>query len=108
MILLFLCLIFLFTIFIGIPLVWAIFISTLVPMWVFGRTQPLESIFLNYIAGIEPKHYTAIPLFIVAGELISRGGVGSRIVHFSRTLLGFLPGGLGMCCLLYTSPSPRD
>src|ERR1019366_509031 len=97
MTLLFLCLIFLFTIFIGIPLVWAIFISTLVPMWAFGRTEPLESIFLNYIAGIEPNHYTAIPLFIVAGELISRGGVGSRIVHFSRTLLGFLPGGLGMC-----------
>jgi C4-dicarboxylate transporter DctM subunit len=99
MILIFLCLVFLSTIFIGIPLVWAIFISTLVPIWVFGRTDPLEAIVLNYIAGIEPNQYIAIPLFIVAGELISRGGVGVRIVRFSRTLLGFLPGGLGMCAV---------
>ena len=35
-------------------------------------------------------------LFIVAGELMSRGGVGQRIITFSKELLGFMPGGLGM------------
>src|SRR5665647_1580691 len=52
MILLFLCVVFLCTIIIGVPLVWAILISALLPMWVFGRGGPLESVFLNYIAGI--------------------------------------------------------
>jgi C4-dicarboxylate transporter DctM subunit len=97
MILVFLCIAFLFTIFIGIPLAWAIIISTLAPLFAFNRGYPLESIYLNFIAGIEPTHYIAIPMFIVAGEMINRGGVGLRIVNFSRTLFGFLPGGLGIC-----------
>ena len=97
MILAFLCLVFLGTIIIGIPLVWAVLISTLLPMFYFGRTYPLEALYLNYIAGIEPNIYIAIPLFIVAGELINRGGVGVRIIRFVRTTLGWLPGGLGVC-----------
>jgi C4-dicarboxylate transporter DctM subunit len=97
MILAFLCLVFLGTIIIGIPLVWAVLISTLLPMFLFGRTYPLEALYLNYIAGIEPNIYIAIPLFIVAGELINRGGVGVRIIRFVRTTLGWLPGGLGVC-----------
>jgi C4-dicarboxylate transporter DctM subunit len=97
MILAFLCIVFLVTIFVGIPLAWAIIISTLAPLFAFNRGYPLESIYLNFIAGIEPTHYIAIPMFIVAGEMISRGGVGLRIVNFSRTLFGFLPGGMGIC-----------
>jgi C4-dicarboxylate transporter, DctM subunit len=105
MILAFLCIVFLLTIFIGIPLAWAIIITTLAPLFAFNRNYPLESIYLNFIAGIEPMHYIAIPMFIVAGEMISRGGVGLRIVNFSRTLFGFLPGGLGICvvasCMIF-------
>ena len=37
-----------------------------------------------------------MPLFIFAGELLSQGGVGKRIVQFARVLFGFLPGGLGV------------
>ncbi len=47
----------------------------------------------------------AVPLFIVGGELISRGGVGRRIIDFAHTLFGFLPGGMGVvtvaACLLF-------
>src|SRR5205085_2064356 len=47
----------------------------------------------------------AVPLFIFAGELLSQGGVGKRIVAFARALLGFLPGGMGVVtvasCLMF-------
>ena len=97
MILTFLFVVFLGTIVIGVPLVWAVLISTLLPMIVFSRSYPIEALYLNFIAGVEPNIYIAIPLFILAGELLNRGGVGVRIIRFVRTLLGWLPGGLGVC-----------
>jgi C4-dicarboxylate transporter DctM subunit len=97
MILLFLCVVFLGTIIIGFPLVWAVIVSTLLPMFAFSRTYPLEAVFLNFIGGIEPNIYIAIPLFILAGQLLNQGGMGLRIIRFVRTLVGFMPGGLGVC-----------
>lgn len=97
MILLFLCVVFLGTIIIGFPLVWAVIVSTLLPMFAFNRTYPLEAVFLNFIGGIEPNIYIAIPLFILAGQLLNQGGMGLRIIRFVRTLVGFMPGGLGVC-----------
>lgn len=97
MILLFLCAVFIGAIFIGIPLVWAILLSAILPIFVFDLGYPLQAVLLNFIGGIEQNHYIAIPLFIVTGELMSRGGVGERIIAFARALLGFLPGGLGVC-----------
>ncbi|SFK87990.1 C4-dicarboxylate transporter, DctM subunit [Loktanella salsilacus] len=96
MILLFVVVVFLTTVFLGIPLVWAILISSVLPIIVFDLGYPLQALYLNFIGGVEPNHFIAIPLFIVAGELMSRGGVGQRIITFSKELLGFMPGGLGM------------
>ena len=70
-----------------------------------GLTHPLETIFLSFIGGVEPFILIAVPLFIFAGEMLSSGGVGKRIVDFARALLGFLPGGLGVvtvaACLMF-------
>ncbi|NJM83593.1 MAG: TRAP transporter large permease [Tabrizicola sp.] len=96
MILLFVVSVFLATVFLGVPLVWAILITAVLPILVFDLGYPLQALYLNFIGGVEPNHFIAIPLFIVAGELMSRGGVGQRIIAFSRALLGFMPGGLGM------------
>lgn len=96
MILLFVCVTFLATVFLGVPLVWAILITAVLPIIVFDLGYPLQAVYLNFIGGVEPNHFLAIPLFIVAGELMSRGGVGQRIIEFARAAFGFLPGGLGM------------
>ncbi|SLN65126.1 TRAP transporter large permease [Oceanibacterium hippocampi] len=95
MILLFVCALFLVSVFLGIPLVWAILITAVVPIFVFDLGYPLQAVYLNFIGGVEPIHFIAIPLFIVAGEMMSRGGVGQRIIDFARAAFGFLPGGLG-------------
>ncbi|MCC3306329.1 TRAP transporter large permease [Sneathiella sp. HT1-7] len=95
MILLFICAVFLFTIMIGVPLVWAILITAILPIFVFDLGYPLQAVYLNLIGGVEPNHFIAIPLFIVAGELMGRGGVGQRIINFAKAAFGFLPGGLG-------------
>lgn len=96
MILLFVVAVFLTSVFLGIPLVWAILITAVLPIIVFDLGYPLQALYLNFIGGVEPNHFLAIPLFIVAGEMMSRGGVGLRIIGFARAAFGFMAGGLGM------------
>jgi C4-dicarboxylate transporter DctM subunit len=45
----------------------------------------------------------AIPLFTFAGYLLSEGGTSQRLVRFSKCLLGWLPGGLGVVALVSCS-----
>jgi C4-dicarboxylate transporter, DctM subunit len=89
----------------GLPLVYALLATTVGFIAWKGLGHPLETIFLTYIGGVEPFILIAVPLFVVAGELLSHGGVGRRIITFARTLFGFMPGGLGIvtvaACLLF-------
>jgi C4-dicarboxylate transporter DctM subunit len=80
----------------GVPLMYALLATTVGMIWANDLGHPLETIFLSFISGVEPFILIAVPLFIFGGELLSRGGVGKRIVEFARTLFGFLPGGLGV------------
>lgn len=89
----------------GVPLVYGILLGTAGAIWINGLGHPLTAIFLSYIGGLESFVLIAVPLFMLAGEVLSSGGVGRRIVTFATTLLGFLPGGLGIAtvvsCLIF-------
>ena len=50
----------------------------------------------KYLAGIDSFPLLAIPLFVLAGSLISHGGMARRIVDMAMLLVGRLPGGLGL------------
>ena len=45
----------------------------------------------------------AIPLFTFVGYLLSEGGTSRRLVRLSKSLLGWLPGGLGVVALVSCS-----
>lgn len=45
----------------------------------------------------------AIPLFTFAGYLLGEGGTSARLVRFSRSLFGWVPGGLGVVALVTCS-----
>ena len=80
----------------SVPLAFAVLATTAASMVALSRDYPFEAIYLTFIGGIEPFHLTAVPLFIIAGELLGRGGVGKRIIEFARAAVGFLPGGMGI------------
>ena len=89
----------------GVPLVYGLLLATAGMIWFNELGHPLTSVFLTYIGGVESFVLIAVPLFMLAGEVLSRGGVGQRIVTFATRLLGFLPGGLGIStvtsCLIF-------
>ncbi len=87
---------FLVLIAIGVPLFFALALATLGYAAIAPSAPPMEALVINFVTAIEGFYFLAIPLFIVAGELISQGGAGQRLIRFATRLLGFLPGGLGI------------
>ena len=59
-------------------------------------TIPLGAVHQNLFAALTPSGMLAIPFFILAGEIMSRGTISLRLVDFVRALAGGAPGSLGV------------
>lgn len=66
--------------------------SILAILW--GGELPLSLVPQKVVGGINSYPLLAIPLFILFGEIVSKGGIGRRIVDFSQALVGSFTGGL--------------
>lgn len=56
---------------------------------------PLETIPQIMLGSFESFTLLAIPLFMLAGQIMNSGGVTNRLFNFSKALVGHIPGGLG-------------
>src|SRR5699024_9392776 len=83
---------------IGIPV--AISIGGVSTLSVLLSDKPVEFITQGLIGGLDSFPLIAIPLFILAGELMARGGMTRRLINFANSLVGHLPGGLAMVSIL--------
>jgi len=54
-----------------------------------------EIISQSMVRGIDNFTLLAIPFFMLAGEIMNKGGLSRRIVRFAQSLIGFVTGGLG-------------
>ncbi len=54
----------------------------------------------NIINGADSFPLMAVPFFMLAGELMNRGGLAKRIVNVALALVGHLKGGLGYVAIL--------
>ena len=80
---------------IGVPLGFAVGIAAIVAFIIFTDT-PLMLIAQSCITGIDSFSFLAIPLFIMAGALMSQGGIAKRLVDTFYVLIGHKRGGLGL------------
>jgi tripartite ATP-independent transporter DctM subunit len=80
---------------IGVPIGFAIGISTLCTLALYTNI-PLVMVAQNAIAGCDSFPLMAIPFFILAGNLMSTGGVAKRLLEFASMLFGAITGGLAM------------
>jgi C4-dicarboxylate transporter, DctM subunit len=79
----------------GMPV--SISLGLTVLMFLFTMTEvPIESVGLKLFSGLDNFGIMAIPFFILAGTFLTRGGVARRMIAFTTSLVGHLPGGLGL------------
>jgi C4-dicarboxylate transporter, DctM subunit len=57
---------------------------------------PIESVGLKLFTGIERFEIMAIPFFILAGNLLTHGGVAKRMIDFAASMVGHFYGGLAL------------
>ncbi|PSL48598.1 C4-dicarboxylate transporter DctM subunit [Salsuginibacillus halophilus] len=51
-------------------------------------------------SGIESFTLIAVPLFILAGEIMTKGGMSKRLIQFAQMTVGFLPGGMALVIIV--------
>ncbi|MDO8542365.1 MAG: TRAP transporter large permease [Opitutaceae bacterium] len=86
-------------IFIGVPVVVAIGVVALGGIFALPGLAPVEFP-RRMFAAVDSFSLLALPYFILAGELMVRGGMSRRLVEFAETLVGHLRGGLGHATVL--------
>jgi tripartite ATP-independent transporter DctM subunit len=79
---------------IGVPVAFAIGLSSVATILVSGL--PVAVVFQKMVGGMQVFSFLAIPFFIFAGELMLYGGIADRIVRLANSLVGHVRGGLGM------------
>lgn len=83
----------------SVPIGYAIGMVTLVTMLHF-TSMPTLMIAQNSIAGVDSFPLLAIPFFMLAGNLMSGGGIAKRLVNFFECFIGHITGGLGMVTII--------
>lgn len=66
---------------------------------------PLANIALRMVHGIDSYSLLAIPFFILAGQIMSEGGLALRLINLAQLVVGAIRGGLAMvnclACMLF-------
>jgi tripartite ATP-independent transporter DctM subunit len=78
----------------GMPIVFAMGLSSAAFLLLAGGGIPLTVIPHQMIAGVDNFPLLAIPFFFLAGELMNAVGITQRLVAFASALVGHIRGGL--------------
>ncbi|MBS3666487.1 MULTISPECIES: TRAP transporter large permease [Halomonadaceae] len=79
----------------GIPIAFAIGVSATLTFLLFMSVDQSLSIVAQQIAsGLDSFTLIAIPFFILAGNIMNRGGIALRLIDLAQVLAGRLPGSL--------------
>lgn len=86
-------------IFIGLPVYLSILGSGAMFLIVTG-IKPLLLVSQRMTTGLDSFPLLAIPLFVLVGELMDRGGISKRMINWADALMGWVPGGLGVVTIV--------
>ena len=82
-----------------VPIGFVLAIATIIVVSIQG-TAPLEAIPLMIFGGASKFPLLAIPLFILAGGLMTTSGISTRLINLASALVGFIRGGLAMVTIV--------
>lgn len=81
----------------GVPIIPTFIMSATLFLWLSGF--PLYVLGQVPFTSIDTFTFVAIPLFVMTGLLIFRGGIAEQLVELSYSIIGWVRGGLGMSSL---------
>jgi C4-dicarboxylate transporter, DctM subunit len=82
----------------GFPFAFAIGVSATLAL-LYEPTLPMVIIPQRMFVQIDSFPLMAIPFYILAGEIMDRGGISLRLVNFANSVVGHIKGGLGMAAI---------
>lgn len=92
--------VFLVLLMIGLPVFFGLLAAPGILLYLNGQERDIALLYRNVYNGMDSFPLMAIPFFMLAGELMNRGGITERLVEFSQALMGHLRGGLAQVNIL--------
>lgn len=83
----------------GTPIALILAISTIMALF-FHTTTPLHIVTQQLFNALDNFVLLAVPFFIVAGSIMTKGGIAKRLINFVNALVGWFPGGLSIAGVL--------
>ena len=79
---------------IGMPVFFALLAAPGIMIWATGSERDLGLMYRNVFNGMDSFPLMALPFFLLAGEIMNRGGITQRLVEFSQAVIGQVRGAL--------------
>ncbi len=83
----------------GIPVAFVLMLCAIVLLWFIDMYDPLL-LAQQMLTGTDSFILTAVPFFMLAGEIMKEGGISSRLINFGQVLVGRFNGGMGYVAIL--------
>lgn len=94
--------------FLGLPIAISLGIASILSIYYF-TTDPLPDLAGKIFTGLDRFPLMAIPLFVLAGNIFTTGGVARRLINLTNAWVGHIPGGLSIAgifaCALFAAIS---
>lgn len=80
---------------IGVPVAWTLGISSVLTiLFSIDSITAFTTMAQRFVTSLDSFTLLAIPFFILAGQLMNKGGIAHRLIRFAKNVVGALPGGL--------------
>ena len=78
----------------GVPMAFVLGLAGITHLFVIGEPAYMSIITQRLFTGVNSFSLMCIPFFVLAGDLMNKGGVTKRLLNLARELVGWIPGGM--------------
>ena len=82
----------------GLPIGYSFALAGSIALWLTGEQQ--LNVISRMFSGLNTFVLMAAPFYILAGELMTRGGISERLIHLAQILVGRIRGGSAYAAIL--------
>lgn len=80
---------------IGVPIIWSLALASVVSIG-FNPSLSFVVVAQRMFAGADSFSLLAVPAFMLAGDIMSNGGLSKRLIDFADSLVGWISGGVSI------------